>query len=176
MRGSIALVGSGEYLPAMAEFERSLIADGIKNGKDPLFLQIPTAAGREGRERLSYWQKLGRSQADALGVEQVFLPIYERADAVEFDQDELLDRSALIYISGGDPHHLANALRDLYRDALALFQPGKEPTHRMLRPAGGFRDLRHRRALRAAEHGKHHFLLGALARLAWRARGACAAP
>ena len=46
MNGSLALVGSGEYLPAMANFEVSLIADGVKNGKESRYLQIPTAAGR----------------------------------------------------------------------------------------------------------------------------------
>ena len=35
MRGSLALVGSGEYLPAMAEFEKSLIGDGVANGHRP---------------------------------------------------------------------------------------------------------------------------------------------
>ena len=34
MRGSIALVGSGEFLPIMADFEKSLINDGIKNGNE----------------------------------------------------------------------------------------------------------------------------------------------
>ena len=33
MDGSLALVGSGEYLPAMTSFEKSLLDDGIKNGK-----------------------------------------------------------------------------------------------------------------------------------------------
>jgi len=46
MNGSLALVGSGEYLPAMTTFERSLLDDGIKNGKQPNYIQIPTAAGR----------------------------------------------------------------------------------------------------------------------------------
>ncbi|NDA40469.1 MAG: peptidase, partial [Actinobacteria bacterium] len=45
MSGSLALVGSGEYLPGMAEFEQSLIEDGLKNQKAPRFVQIPTAAG-----------------------------------------------------------------------------------------------------------------------------------
>jgi cyanophycinase len=45
MIGSVALVGSGEYLPAMAELEKSLIEDGLKNQKAPKFVQIPTAAG-----------------------------------------------------------------------------------------------------------------------------------
>jgi len=46
MRGSIALVGSGEFLPIMADFEKSLINDGIKNGKAAKYVQIPTAAGQ----------------------------------------------------------------------------------------------------------------------------------
>jgi len=34
MNGSLALVGSGEYLPGMAAFEESLINDGVANGKN----------------------------------------------------------------------------------------------------------------------------------------------
>jgi cyanophycinase-like exopeptidase len=108
--GSIALVGSGEYLPEMADLERSLIEDGIQQGKDPLFVQIPTAAGQESLERLKYWKRLGKSQADALGVEQVFLPIFERDHAQEAKYVDLISRGALIYMSGGDPHHLATSL------------------------------------------------------------------
>lgn len=78
MKGTIALVGSGEYLPAMADFEKSLIEDGERNQKAPIFVQIPTAAGRESRDRILYWQELGRTQAALIGVEQVFLPIFDR--------------------------------------------------------------------------------------------------
>jgi hypothetical protein len=46
MNGSLALVGSGEYLPAMTAFEKTLLEDGINNGKAPNYIQIPTAAGR----------------------------------------------------------------------------------------------------------------------------------
>lgn len=94
----------------MANLEMSLIEDGIRQGKEPLYVQIPTAAGEEGAERLSYWERLGKEQADALGVEQVFLPILDRADALQFDDSELLTSGALIYMSGGDPHHLARSL------------------------------------------------------------------
>ena len=68
MNGSLALVGSGEYLPAMTAFENSLLEDGIKNGKTANYIQIPTAAGRESDESLAYWKRLGQAQADALGV------------------------------------------------------------------------------------------------------------
>lgn len=111
VEGSIALVGSGEYLPVMADFELSLIKDGQENQKQPVYVQIPTAAGRESRDRLQYWKELGRKQADLLGVEQVFLPIFDREAAMNPDYANQVIESALIYMSGGDPHYLANTLR-----------------------------------------------------------------
>ena len=110
MNGSLALVGSGEYLPAMAAFEQSLIDDGIKNGKQPLYIQIPTAAGRESADRLNYWKELGKSQADSLKIKSIFLPIYTREDAFNMEYVSQIKESALIYISGGDPHYLAETI------------------------------------------------------------------
>ena len=112
MNGSLALVGSGEYLPAMAQFEKSLFEDGIKNGKRPIYIQIPTAAGKESPDRLEYWKQLGKSQADRLGVDSIFLPIFTREDANNPDYVTLIHDSALMYMSGGDPHHLAETLMD----------------------------------------------------------------
>ena len=110
MNGSLALVGSGEYLPAMAAFEKSLIDDGVRNGKQAQYIQIPTAAGRESSERIQYWENLGRSQAELIGVESIFLPIFNREDANNPLFAEQIRNSALMYMSGGDPHYLANTL------------------------------------------------------------------
>ena len=110
MNGSLALVGSGEYLPAMAQFENSLVADGVTNGKEARFLQIPTAAGRESSDRLEYWKELGRAQGERLGIEVEFLEILNRQDAQDKELATLIADSALIYLSGGDPHHLADSL------------------------------------------------------------------
>jgi cyanophycinase-like exopeptidase len=112
MNGSLALVGSGEYLPAMATFEKSLIDDGIKNGKRPIFVQIPTAAGKESPDRLEYWKQLGQAQADRLDVASIFLPIFTREDAHNPEFITLINDSALMYMSGGDPHYLAETLMD----------------------------------------------------------------
>jgi cyanophycinase-like exopeptidase len=112
MNGSLALVGSGEYLPVMAEFEKSLISDGVSNGMKPIYIQIPTAAGQESQNRLAYWQQLGKAQADLLGVTQLFLPIYTRADANNLEYANQIKDAGLIYISGGDPHYLADCLID----------------------------------------------------------------
>lgn len=112
MNGSLALVGSGEYLPAMAEFEKSLVHDGVKNGKEARYVQIPTAAGRESADRLEYWKQLGLTQAKAIGVEATYLPIYTREDAFNQEYVDAVTNSALMYMSGGDPHHLAEVLID----------------------------------------------------------------
>lgn len=112
MPGSIALVGSGEYLPAMVELEKSLINDAIARGKKATFVQIPTAAGQESEDRLNYWRALGKVQADRLGVEQIFLPIYDRESAMDRQYAQLINESALIYLSGGDPHYLAKTFGD----------------------------------------------------------------
>lgn len=112
MNGSLALVGSGEYLPAMSQFEKSLIDDGVKNGKEARYLQIPTAAGRESSDRLEYWKELGLRQAKNLGVEATYLPIYTRKDAFNQEYIDAVANSALMYMSGGDPHHLAEVLID----------------------------------------------------------------
>jgi len=112
MNGSLALVGSGEYLPAMTAFEKSLLDDGIKNSKQPNYIQIPTAAGRESDDRLDFWRQLGKTQADSLGVQATYLPIYTREDAFKQKYVDAIKDSALMYMSGGDPHYLAEVLID----------------------------------------------------------------
>jgi len=126
MEGSLALVGSGEYLPAMTSFEKSLLDDGIKNGKAPNYIQIPTAAGRESDDRLAYWRELGQRQADALGVKATYLPIYTREDAFKQEHVDAIAKSALMYMSGGDPHYLAEVLIDtpVWSAMLANWQSG----------------------------------------------------
>ena len=112
MNGSLALVGSGEYLPAKAEFEKSLIEDGIKKGKENIYIKIPNAAAQESTSRLEYWKDLGQKQAQVIGAKPLFLPIYTREDAQNMSFVNQISNSALIYMSGGDPHYLAKTLID----------------------------------------------------------------
>ncbi len=104
--GTLALVGSGEYLPVMAELESSL----IQSGPSLRYVQLATAAGQESSERLRYWERIGKEQADRIGAQQVFLPIFTREDAMRIDFAEKIQGAGLIYLSGGDPHYLAQTL------------------------------------------------------------------
>jgi len=108
--GALALVGSGEYMPGMQQLEGELLRSGIERGKSNRYVQLPLAAGRESIDRLRYWQELGAAAAERLDTEEVFLPIYSRADAMREDLAAQIEGAGLIYISGGDPSYLATSL------------------------------------------------------------------
>lgn len=82
----------------------------MDSGGSDLFVQIPTAAGRESQERLNYWQELGSTQAQRIGAKQLFLPIFNREDAMNPEFAKQIAGAGLIYLSGGDPHYLAQTL------------------------------------------------------------------
>ncbi len=105
--GPLALVGSGEYLPQMAEIEGSLIA-----GRAPRYVQIATAAVPDGEATVERWHNLGIAQAERLAVEPVILDIKNRDDAQDVSIANLVEGAGLIYLSGGHPGFLAETLRD----------------------------------------------------------------
>jgi cyanophycinase-like exopeptidase len=103
----LALVGSGEYTPAMLDVERELL-----EGRPPRYVQIPTAASAEGADRLAYWVSLGEAQADRLGVKAVPLVVTDRQQAEDPAVVAQVAGAGLIYLSGGSPGLLARTLRD----------------------------------------------------------------
>jgi cyanophycinase-like exopeptidase len=119
--GPIALVGSGEYLPVMAGIEGALIA-----GRTPRYVQLATAAAPEGRESVSRWHRLGREQADRLGVEQVVVDVETREDADNPAYAAAVEGAGLVYLSGGNPAYLAETLRDtaVWRAIVAAHHAG----------------------------------------------------
>jgi cyanophycinase len=103
--GPVALVGSGEFLEAMIPVDAGLLA-----GRPPRAAVLPTAASLEGSERVGWWLELARRHYEAMGVEMVPVPVGDRADASDPGLARLLEGVGLVYLSGGDPHHLAASL------------------------------------------------------------------
>lgn len=103
--GPIALVGSGEYLPVMEPVERALI-----DGRPPRYVQLATAAAPEGPASLRRWRELGADAAARLGVEQVTVPVVDRASADDAALAALVGGAGLIYLSGGNPRFLTETL------------------------------------------------------------------
>jgi len=120
-RGPLALVGSGEYLPVMADVEAMLLA-----GRGPRYVQIPTAAAPEGEQSLRRWINLGAAQADRLGVEQIPVVARDRAEADSPELAALVGGAGLVYLSGGNPAFLAQTLRGtrLWAAVVAAWQSG----------------------------------------------------
>ena len=124
--GALALVGSGEYTDAMFSIERNLIETGVKKGKAPTYVQFATAAGKESRESIEYWKNLGRKQAERIGCDWKFIEVFDLNDALNQKWIEEIKNSALIYFSGGNPHHLYESLQgtQLWEAIKAEFKTG----------------------------------------------------
>jgi cyanophycinase len=105
--GPLALVGSGEYLPVMADVEAGLLA-----GRPTRYVQLATAAVPDGPSVVERWHNLGTEQAQRLGVDAVILPVNDRTDADNSEIAEQVAGAGLIYLSGGNPGFLADTLRD----------------------------------------------------------------
>jgi len=117
----VALVGSGEYLPVMADTEALLL-----RGRPPRYVQLPTAAGPEGAASIRYWVDLGAEQATRLGVEAVPVLAIDGRSADDESNADLIRGAGLVYLSGGSPAYVAETLRDsrVWRRILEEWQGG----------------------------------------------------
>lgn len=108
MPGRLALVGSGEYLPVMHDVEDWLLGTGPR-----VYVQLATAAAPEGDTSLRHWHDLGRAAAERLGARQIVIDVRTRLDADDPRHAAAIAESGagLIYLSGGNPSHLADTLR-----------------------------------------------------------------
>lgn len=115
------MVGSGEYLPEMADVEAGLL-----EGRPPRYVQLATASVPDGPLVVGRWHELGRAQAARLGVEAVVLQVADRGSA----SDPLVARqvagAGLVYLSGGHPAFLAETLRStlVWEAVLAAWREG----------------------------------------------------
>ncbi len=110
MKGLIALVGSGEYLPVMETIDRHLLASLNLNGSKPRVVCLPTAAGKEGDGSINRWSKMGVEHFQRLGAEVNALRVIDRASADDPQWESYLENADLIYFSGGDPGYLYQTL------------------------------------------------------------------
>lgn len=108
MKGLIALVGSGEYLPVMEEVDRYLLTS--LNVNTPQVVCIPTAAGQEGDESVNRWSRMGVDHFRRLGADVQALQIINKKTADDEQYQAILEGADLIYFSGGNPQYLFETL------------------------------------------------------------------
>ena len=106
MNGLIALVGSGEYLPAMDAVDRYLLDHCGAINRAANVVCLPTAAGQEGAASVDHWVSMGVKHFQALGAQVQAARITNRVEADDPRYAEMLERADLIYFSGGNPTYL----------------------------------------------------------------------
>jgi cyanophycinase len=105
MPGPLALLGSGEFLPVMADLDRQLLV-----GRPARVVHLHTAAGLESAHRLAYWRDLAADHFRSLGVEVETLDVVDRATATT-EAAERIAGAGGVFLSGGSPGHLVESLR-----------------------------------------------------------------
>ena len=108
MPGAVALVGSGEFLPAMTEFDVGLL---VATGRTrPRVAILPTASWPDGEDAFARWATMGVAHFSALGAEVEPIFVRDRVDADDAAHVQAIGEADLIYLSGGKPGYLSTML------------------------------------------------------------------
>jgi peptidase E len=100
--GTLALVGSGEFLEVMRPIDAGLLEQARQTGRDHVVV-IPTAAIPDGPQVVDRWATLGRAHFAALGVSVDVIPIGAGARADDPQVAQRIAAASLVYFSGGKP-------------------------------------------------------------------------
>src|SRR5262245_49292654 len=108
MPGPVALVGSGEFLPAVADFDAGLLA--ATGRTRPRVAILPTASWPDGTEVFHRWATQGSAHFSGLGAEVEPVLVRDRLDADDAVHAQAIGEADLVYLSGGKPAYLSAVL------------------------------------------------------------------
>ncbi len=108
MPGPVALVGAGEFLASMTEFDRGLLA-ATGRGR-PRVVILPTASAPDGEATFRAWADRGVEHFAELGAEVEPVMVRDVADGYDAAALQAIGESDLVYLSGGHPRHLLTVL------------------------------------------------------------------
>jgi cyanophycinase len=104
----VALIGAGEFLPSMAEFDLGLMA--ATGRPRPRVVVLPTASWPDGEAVFGRWAAMGVEHFTALGAEVEPVLVRHREDADDPAHAQAIGEADLVYLSGGKPVHLRRTL------------------------------------------------------------------
>ncbi|HLX39127.1 MAG TPA: Type 1 glutamine amidotransferase-like domain-containing protein [Ktedonobacteraceae bacterium] len=107
--GTVALIGAGEYLQAIATVDQQLLE---RVSGTPRVVVLPTAAVPDGPVVTERWIQMGLDHFTRLGAAVEPVRLFTRADA---NNDAIVTKLAtanFIYFSGGKPRYLLETLKD----------------------------------------------------------------
>ena len=106
MAGTLALVGSGEFLEPMKPVDERLLelAGGTK------VVVLPTASAPDGPGVPERWARMGIDHYNALGAQTHAVMALDRAGCADPALAEQVRAADLVYLSGGKPDYLHSTL------------------------------------------------------------------
>ena len=108
MPGPVALIGAGEFLPAMASIDADLLAStGVAR---PRVVVLPTASYPDGEHVFQRWASMGVAHFGSLGAEVEPVLVRDRSSADDPAAAQAVGEADLIYLSGGKPRYLLASL------------------------------------------------------------------
>jgi cyanophycinase len=108
MPGPVALIGAGEFLPEMADFDGGLLASTGRSR--PRVAILPTASYPDGEEIFDRWAAMGVAHFGSLGAEVEPVLVRDRLGADDAAAVQAIGEADLIYLSGGKPGYLLDVL------------------------------------------------------------------
>jgi cyanophycinase len=106
--GTVALVGSGEYLPTILPVDRYLLT---RIAAVPRVVVLPTAAVPDGATVAERWARMGVEHFTKLEAQVEAVMLNTRADAEDAAIIAKLAEANFIYFSGGKPGYLLETLQ-----------------------------------------------------------------
>jgi cyanophycinase len=104
----VALVGAGEFLPAMSAFDSEMLAaTGVTR---PRVAILPTASYPDGEAVFRRWAAMGVSHFAGLGADVEEVLVRDRAAADDPGAAQAVGEADLVYLSGGKPGYLLRVL------------------------------------------------------------------
>jgi cyanophycinase-like exopeptidase len=107
---ALALVGSGEYTPAMESVDRALLAT-LGGPQQARVVVLPTASGLE-PGMPEQWNARGVAHFERLGAQVTPIPLITREDAHSPEIVAALAAANFFYLSGGNPEYAVEVWRD----------------------------------------------------------------
>jgi cyanophycinase len=108
MSGTLALVGSGEFTPALERVDRELLA--ATGRHRPRVAILPTASAPDGEPVFLRWAEMGREHFTRLGAEVEAVLVRDAVEANDPCWAQAVGEADLLYLSGGKPGALRKAL------------------------------------------------------------------
>jgi cyanophycinase len=107
-KGTVALVGAGEFLPALEQVDRALLA---RLAAPARVVILPTASAPDGPGVPERWARMGVEHFTRLGAEVEPVLLLTREDASNPAVVEQIAAANFVYLSGGKPRFLLDTLR-----------------------------------------------------------------